>query len=115
MALVRVCRLSDVPTDRGWPVRVGHLHLAVFVDRGEVHVVDNLCIHAFATIDDGFVEDGCVVCPWHGWRFDLASGDHQTVFGNRPGLSRYETKVEDGWVMVDPDAVSGGVRSRLRR
>lgn len=32
------------------------------------------CTHLGGPLDEGTVEDGCVVCPWHGSRFDLADG-----------------------------------------
>jgi nitrite reductase/ring-hydroxylating ferredoxin subunit len=114
VTLTAVCRVNDIPPGRGWPVRVAHLRLAVFADKGEIYVLDNLCLHALATIDDGSIDDGCVVCPWHGWRFDLASGDHLTMFGSRPGLRRYASTVEDGWVMVDPEVSTGGASGMIR-
>ncbi len=27
-----------------------------------------------ASLGDGWVEDGCVACPWHAWRFRLSDG-----------------------------------------
>jgi len=33
-----------------------------------------ICPHLGGPLDDAPVEDGCVRCPWHGYRFDLRSG-----------------------------------------
>jgi hypothetical protein len=27
-----------------------------------------------ASLSDGRIEEGIVTCPWHGWRYDAASG-----------------------------------------
>ena len=32
------------------------------------------CPHWLGPLDDSAVEDGCVTCPWHGYRFDLVTG-----------------------------------------
>jgi hypothetical protein len=32
------------------------------------------CPHRGGPLDDAAVEDGCVRCPWHGYRFDLGTG-----------------------------------------
>jgi phenylpropionate dioxygenase-like ring-hydroxylating dioxygenase large terminal subunit len=33
-----------------------------------------VCPHRGGPLEDAAVEDGCVTCPWHGYRFDLATG-----------------------------------------
>jgi phenylpropionate dioxygenase-like ring-hydroxylating dioxygenase large terminal subunit len=45
--------------------------LVVFAgpDGGPV-VLDDLCVHRGAPLSLGQVESGCVVCPYHGWRYD---------------------------------------------
>jgi nitrite reductase (NADH) small subunit len=40
-------------------------------------------------LSGGFVEDGCVTCPWHYWRFRLADG----AWADNP-------KVRLGWYPV---------------
>ena len=36
--------------------------------------LDRRCPHQGADLSHGSLEDGCVVCPRHGWRFDLSDG-----------------------------------------
>jgi nitrite reductase/ring-hydroxylating ferredoxin subunit len=33
------------------------------------------CPHWLGTLDEAPVRDGCVTCPWHGYRFDVRTGD----------------------------------------
>ncbi len=98
----RVCRRQDIPEHRGWPVTVDGLLIAVFDSDGEMFAVDNICRHVGSPLDDGFVEGGCVTCPWHGWRYDLRTGDHLTLFSRQPGLGTYPVREVDGdvWVSV---------------
>jgi len=98
---VAVCRREDIPEGRGWPVRVGDVFLALFEVDGEVLAIQNRCLHVGNPIDDGSVVDGCVTCPWHGWRYDLRSGQHLTVFGRRKGLRTYPVRVEGDDVLVE--------------
>lgn len=100
MAWHDVCALSDIPDDRGWPVTIDGLPVAVFYQAGKLFAVANECLHLGSPIDDGMIVRGCVICPWHGWRYDLASGDHLTLVGPRPGLTTYKVREQGGRVLV---------------
>ena len=39
-------------------------------DGGAVQAAVDECPHRSARLSQGWVEDGCLVCPYHGWRFD---------------------------------------------
>jgi nitrite reductase/ring-hydroxylating ferredoxin subunit/Fe-S cluster biogenesis protein NfuA len=39
----------------------------------------NACAHLGLALDDGEVEDGIVTCPYHGFRYDLSSGECLTA------------------------------------
>jgi nitrite reductase (NADH) small subunit len=65
--------------------------------------VDNVCLHLDNPLDDGFVSDGCVTCPWHGWRYDLRTGEHLTMFGRRKGLRTYPVRADGDTVLIDVD------------
>jgi 3-phenylpropionate/trans-cinnamate dioxygenase ferredoxin subunit len=41
---------------------------------GSVHALDDTCTHFVASLSQGRVEGGCLVCPAHGARFHLYSG-----------------------------------------
>jgi nitrite reductase (NADH) small subunit len=96
-----VCRRQDIPAGRGWPVRVGDLSIAVFEVDGRPVAVENLCRHVGNPIDDGVVERGCVICPWHGWRYDLRTGEHVTFFGRRAGLRTFPVRTDGEDVLIE--------------
>jgi nitrite reductase/ring-hydroxylating ferredoxin subunit len=73
---VRLCRVEDVPADA--PLRVlagdvGALALCPLGD-GTLRAVSDTCTHGMASLSEGFIEDGKIVCPFHGGSFDLLSG-----------------------------------------
>ncbi|MGI9289775.1 MAG: Rieske 2Fe-2S domain-containing protein [Gammaproteobacteria bacterium] len=39
-------------------------------DQNTPHVLADTCIHRGGSLGKGWVRDNCVVCPYHGWRFD---------------------------------------------
>jgi nitrite reductase/ring-hydroxylating ferredoxin subunit len=41
---------------------------------GKVCALENTCSHAGGPLNEGTLEDGTVVCPWHGSRFRLTDG-----------------------------------------
>ena len=56
-------------------IEIGLHPLAVALDKeGAFHIIDDLCTHANARLSDGWLEEGCVACPWHGAQFDLQTG-----------------------------------------
>ncbi|HXJ35950.1 MAG TPA: Rieske (2Fe-2S) protein [Candidatus Eisenbacteria bacterium] len=44
----------------------------------------SVCPHLGGPLDGAAVEDGCVTCPWHGYRFDVRTG--RRVDGDAPAL-----------------------------
>ncbi|MCX6140025.1 MAG: Rieske (2Fe-2S) protein [Candidatus Kapabacteria bacterium] len=96
---LRLCRSVSVSERQGFRVEVDIEHdLALFRIDGVVRCVTNVCPHKrIALIYDGYISDGTVTCPMHGWRFDICTGAN-TVGGG--GLRTYEVKEESGWVWL---------------
>ncbi|MFL6063903.1 MAG: Rieske 2Fe-2S domain-containing protein [Friedmanniella sp.] len=53
------------------------------------------CTHRGGPLHEGSIEDGCVVCPWHGSAFDLQDGSVVEGPASRPQAS-FEVRVVDG-------------------
>jgi 3-phenylpropionate/trans-cinnamate dioxygenase ferredoxin subunit len=99
---IKVCRVSELRENQGKRFLINDVDIAVFKVNGEVFVLNNTCPHQHATIIyDGFVEEGCVVCPAHGWMFNLKTGNQPT--GAR-GLDVYPVKVvkDEVFALVKP-------------
>jgi len=52
---------------------------------GGVHAAADECPHRSSRLSQGWIADGCLVCPYHGWRFD-ASGACVEIPANDPAL-----------------------------
>ena len=50
-------------------------HALVVVRYGQtLHALHDTCAHAGGPLSGGSIVDGCIECPWHGSRFELATG-----------------------------------------
>jgi nitrite reductase/ring-hydroxylating ferredoxin subunit len=87
----KVCRVSELKENQGKRFLINDVDLAVFKVNDEIFVLGNVCPHQHTTIIyDGIIEDGCVVCPAHGWMFNLKTGKQPT--GAR-GLDTFPVKI----------------------
>lgn len=80
-------------------VRLADKQIALFATGEDVFACNNRCPHEGYPLREGTVDGKCVLtCNWHGWKFDLRSGDN-LYQGDR--LRIYPTKIEKGAVWVD--------------
>ena len=62
--------------------------------------IDNVCTHDGGTLGEGELEDCLVECPRHGARFDLLTGEVQSLPAVFP-VNAYPVRVVDGEIQVD--------------
>lgn len=72
---VKVATTDEVPANKGKMVVVNGTIIALFRVDGAYFAIDNDCCHQGGPLGEGWLEGNLVVCPWHGWKFDLATGD----------------------------------------
>ncbi len=93
--------LADEVRDRG--VAAAHVEgrdIAVFWTNDGFRAVDDSCPHAGGPLSTGIAcpDRGTVECLWHGWSFDLASGECRSA-PTRP-LGTHEVRITEGVVEV---------------
>ncbi|MEA2370868.1 MAG: nitrite reductase small subunit [Solirubrobacteraceae bacterium] len=101
--MTRVCRVNDVPLGEGRAVEIDGRRVAVFQTRNGWYALDQRCPHKGGPLTDGIVADGCVTCPLHDRRFDLATG---RCHGDDLQVRVYAVEVHDGEVWVDESATA---------
>src|SRR5437899_9582795 len=62
---------------------------------GEICATDNVCPHWGGPLGQGVIEDGKLICPWHGWQFDLRTGETPRKAGIRLAIYKVTGIEED--------------------
>lgn len=111
---------GDVPEGDGVLVRLDHgLEIGVFRLNGALVAYENRCAHQGGPVCTGEIlgryeqvlaadktvlreqfsrEETHLVCPWHGWEFDLATGE--CAVNRRIRLRAYPVTERDGHVYL---------------
>jgi len=101
-----VCPVAELPPGqmRRLDVPDGE-PIAVYNVAGEFYATADTCTHSRASLVEGDLEDGEVVCPVHWARFDVRTGEALCFPADRP-LDTYRVEIADGLVTVlrDQDA-----------
>ena len=73
---VYVCRVGDVAAGELRPFAVAGVTWPVIVtySEGALVAVPGVCPHEDVALWDGELEGNAIVCPGHGYQFDLATG-----------------------------------------
>jgi nitrite reductase (NADH) small subunit/3-phenylpropionate/trans-cinnamate dioxygenase ferredoxin subunit len=96
--LIIIGRMEDVPTGRSATVTLPNkTELALFNINNEFYAIENFCPHKGAPLADGHLCNHTVECDWHGWRFDVRTGECLT---NSGAVETYEVVIEDGWIKI---------------
>ena len=106
-------RLDELPEQDVAPMRAFGRDLVLWRTPDAFLVADAYCPHLGAHLGyGGRVDDGCLVCPFHGWSFDAAGTNVDIPYADRTNrkakLRTYETAIRNGhllaWYHPDPDA-----------
>ncbi|WP_046300210.1 Rieske 2Fe-2S domain-containing protein [Mycobacterium sp. UM_Kg27] len=89
------------------PKRIDVDGVAVVLCRTDdsVSAFAGLCPHLAAPMEDGWVDRGRIVCPWHGSQFDVETGAVLRGPSAAP-LPCYQARVRDGMVELRDGAVT---------
>jgi nitrite reductase/ring-hydroxylating ferredoxin subunit len=75
MAFVRVAGTEDIAVGQGTLIDINDVTIAVFnAGGGRFHATSPLCPHEDGPLAEGWIEGDVVVCPWHGFDFELDTG-----------------------------------------
>jgi len=96
-SLHRVASTDDLDDGESAVVSAGDAEVALFNVEGDFHALKNVCPHQGGPLGKGRVEDACVYCPWHGWQFDVTTGEHVQ---SDAAAERYEVVVDGDDVYV---------------
>jgi len=83
-------------------ISAGRRMIAVVRSGGDYFAIEDICTHDGAELTGGAVEGAEIICPRHGARFCLRTGEALSPPAYEP-VRVFATKIEDGrlWVHAD--------------
>ena len=99
MAWKELTRIEDCRAGGSREIVVGEQVVALFNIDGSFFALDGVCPHQGGPLGEGELAGCIITCPWHGWQFDVRTGQHQ--LSKNVVQPRFETKVENGMVWID--------------
>jgi nitrite reductase (NADH) small subunit len=82
-------------------VLVGTEVLALFRQNGELYAIDGICAHQGGPIAKGSLDHKCITCPWHGWQYDISTGEN--LLTKRKMLRTFPVREVNGLIEVQVD------------
>jgi 3-phenylpropionate/trans-cinnamate dioxygenase ferredoxin subunit len=98
---VRIARTDEIPGNRGKAFEVAGRRVAVFNLNGTFYAVDDRCTHEEASLSAGPVMGEMAVCPRHGSRFHIPTGQVRSLPAVH-NVATYDVRVEGGEVYLNP-------------
>lgn len=75
---IRLCSIADCPPGEAREFVVEDRIIALFHTADSFFALDGVCPHQGGPLGKGKLSGTIVTCPWHGWQFDVRTGQHCT-------------------------------------
>lgn len=99
---IPVCPAAELRPGEHRVVDVDGTQVAVFNLEGALYAIEDVCTHDGGQLTGGTVEDGIIVCPRHGARFCIRTGEALTAPAYEP-TAALPVRVEDGMIQARDD------------
>jgi nitrite reductase (NADH) small subunit len=98
---LRVASLSECPPGAVLECVAGDRVVALCNVEGKLFALDGVCPHQGGPLGEGELVGTVLMCPWHGWQFDVCTGQHQ--LNRRLRQPQFPVRVEAEDILVDID------------
>ncbi len=95
---VRAAAVSEVQEGQSKLVEINGRQIALFKIDGAFYAIDNICKHRGGPLHEGEIDGKCVLCPWHGWAYDVTSGE--CLEDSECNVDRFDLKVEGDELLI---------------
>jgi len=107
-----VAKVADLPAGGRLLIDVQDRPIALFNLSGTIYAMDNTCPHRGGSLVEGEIDGTIVTCPWHGWEFDICTG--QSPINPAACVRKYEVKVEGGDLFIEFEEYSSSLRNKTQ-
>jgi nitrite reductase (NADH) small subunit len=98
----QLCLAAECPPGTSREFVASDRIVALFNVDGRFYALDGICPHQGGPLAKGKLQGCIVTCPWHGFQFDVTTGQHQASVSLRQ--PQFATKLAGDQVLVEiPD------------
>jgi phenylpropionate dioxygenase-like ring-hydroxylating dioxygenase large terminal subunit len=102
------CELSSAVTQKPKQIKMLNQRFVLYRNtQGQVVILKDECPHRGAALSLGWVEDDCLRCPYHGWKFqadgqctNIPANAPETPFPKKARVAAYPTQEKYGFVWL---------------
>ena len=97
---IQVCKRDELANGGMRTVVADGVQIVVVRAGDNFYALKDECTHEEFPLSEGWVEDGCMFCAFHGAKFDLITGDALSLPAYE-GVKTYPVRVKDGMIEVE--------------
>jgi nitrite reductase/ring-hydroxylating ferredoxin subunit len=97
----KIANVSDLKPGNAMTVELNGEAIALYNIDGDYYATANTCPHKGGPLGDGSIEQDVVVCPWHGWKFNVKTGISPVA--STVKIKTYSVKVEGEDILIEVD------------
>jgi 3-phenylpropionate/trans-cinnamate dioxygenase ferredoxin subunit len=101
-AWVDVAKAEAISPGKPVHIEIDDVGIAVFKLDDAYYAIEDVCTHDGGVLTGGCVENDQIICPRHGARFSIRTGEALTAPAYEP-VTTFPTRVADGMVQVRDD------------
>jgi 3-phenylpropionate/trans-cinnamate dioxygenase ferredoxin subunit len=95
----QVILLEDLPKGERIFIELDGEPIVIFNIAGDIYAIGDRCTHDDGPLGEGELEDHTIICPRHGAKFDVRTGDALTLPAVEP-TTNYPIQVVDGMIEI---------------
>jgi nitrite reductase/ring-hydroxylating ferredoxin subunit len=100
---LKICKVSEIKTGKAKSFKIEEFEIAIVNLNSNFYAISNICPHQHTKIvngSDAIIEGENIVCPMHGWSFEIKTG--KPVYGSGR-LKTFELKIKNDeiWLIIE--------------
>ena len=99
---VNVCMTTDIAAAAWTVIDLDGTDVAIFNLDGEFHAIEDVCTHDHACLTGQPIEGCEIICPRHGARFNIKTGEALTAPAYEP-VHTFPVRVVEGLIQIRDD------------